>query len=196
MMPEPKVYTVDAARLPAQFPTHKHAPEFWEALGRTVGTFGFLEEILGKAIFALTGTRSITEEEAEAEFAKWISTLERALSDPLGGLIATYGAAVRASERPPISSLDGLLADLRAASAVRNALCHGSWGAPDQLGRSLPLYVSKKGEVFSDYVDVAYLEQVQACVVELTCAVMNTVTRMGFQFPGSRGPGVPILPAR
>ena len=37
------------------------------------------------------------------------------------------------------------------------------------------------------------LKQVQQHVTELTCAVMNTVTHMGWQFPGSPGPGNPIF---
>jgi hypothetical protein len=41
-------------KLPPSFPTQAHAPAFWEALGRAVATFGFLEETLGKAIFAFT----------------------------------------------------------------------------------------------------------------------------------------------
>ena len=34
------------------------SPQFWEQLGRTVATYGFLEEVLGKAIFAFTATRN------------------------------------------------------------------------------------------------------------------------------------------
>ena len=41
-------FDVDLDRLPANFPTHRHEAEFWEALGRGVATFGFLEEVLGK----------------------------------------------------------------------------------------------------------------------------------------------------
>lgn len=54
-----KGFVVDIDKLPANFPTHRHDPAFWEALGRTVATFGFLEEVLGKAIFAFTATRDI-----------------------------------------------------------------------------------------------------------------------------------------
>lgn len=81
--------------LPDNFPTHHHAGAFWEALGRTVATFGFLEETLAKAIFAFTGTREIPADEIEEEFEKWLSTLQKAVSDPLGGLIDAYGKAVR-----------------------------------------------------------------------------------------------------
>jgi len=53
---------VDAAQLPESFPTHRHHPRFWEALGRVVGTFGFLKQTLGKAIFAITATTEFSEE--------------------------------------------------------------------------------------------------------------------------------------
>lgn len=52
-------FAVDPDRLPANFPTHRHEAEFWEALGRGVATFGFFEEVLGKAIFSVTATRQI-----------------------------------------------------------------------------------------------------------------------------------------
>jgi hypothetical protein len=83
-------------RLPDHFPTQLHSGAFWEQLGRTVATFGFLEDTLGRAIFALSGTvRYVENEIDEAALAKWLSTLERALADPLGGLIDAYGKAAR-----------------------------------------------------------------------------------------------------
>ena len=190
---QPKRYVVDHTKLPMGYPTHKHSAEFWEALGRTIATFGFLEEILGKAIFSFTATRQFREDEIEAEFEKWLPTLEKALSDPLGGLIGSYGRAVRANSSATISNLDELLEDLHAASTIRNVLCHGSWRAPDNQGRSIPLFVDRKKQVFQDAIDVAYLLRVQRHVAQLVCAVIDTVTDMGWQFPGSRGPGNPIL---
>ena len=56
---------IDKSHLPDAFPTRLLAASFWEQLGRVVGTFGALEEVLGKAIFALTGTRRIEEAEAQ-----------------------------------------------------------------------------------------------------------------------------------
>jgi|GEM_PF-3458854 len=81
--------------LPENFPRHRHAGAFWEALGRTIAAFGFLEETIAKAIFAFTGTREIPADKIEAEFEKLLSTLQKALSDPLGGLIEAYGKAAR-----------------------------------------------------------------------------------------------------
>src|SRR5947209_8488671 len=88
-------FQADFDKLPVQFPTHLHPAEFWEALGRVVATFGFLEETLGKAIFSFTATLQYPETEIQAAYEKWLPTLQRALSDPLGGLIDSYGKAVR-----------------------------------------------------------------------------------------------------
>ena len=185
-------YIVQREGLPADFPTHLHAPAFWEELGRTVATFGFLEETLGKAIFAFSGTREVDEEDVERELEGWSTTLERALSDPLGGLIDLFGKTLRENKRATISNANELIGDLRKAAAVRNVLCHGSWRLPDASGASVPLFVNKRMDVFVSRVDLAYLRQTRAHVVDLVCSVIDTVTHMGYQFPGSRGPGTPI----
>lgn len=90
--PDIKRFVVDASRLPLQFPTHKHPAEFWESLDRTVATFGFLEQTLGKAIFSFSAARQFPEQELEVEFERWLPTLERALSNPLGSLIVIFSS--------------------------------------------------------------------------------------------------------
>jgi hypothetical protein len=189
-------FLVNIAGLPESFPTHLHPSEFWEELGRAVATFGFLEEALGKAIFSFTATRDYPEIELTTAYEKWLPTLQRALSDPLGGLIGSYANAVRNHGKATISNLDDLLGNLRKASAVRNVLCHGSWRPPDAHGRSVPLFVNRNDEIFETPIDVAFLRRTRAHVVELVCAVVNTVTHMGWQFPGSSGPGVAIISQR
>ena len=186
---EAKGYIIDQAGLPVGYPTHAHDPGFWEALGRAVATFGFLEEVLLRAIFALTVTTPYKESELEAAYAAWLPKITRSLSDPLGNLIDTYGKAAREHPDARVEGLDDLLADLRAACKTRNAICHGSWHAPDSEGRSVPFYVNKQGEKFETAVDCAFLDQLQKAVAGLACAVINTVTHMGWQFPGSGGPG-------
>jgi hypothetical protein len=187
-------FVVDLDNLPRLYPTNRHSPMFWEALGRTVATFGFLEEVLGKAIFALTATTPRSESEIETAFKNWLPTLQRALTDPLGGLIDSYGKALRDNPTATADNLDKILCDLRAASIIRNALCHGSWGAPDAEGRSLPLFVNKQQMVWDTPIDIPFLEQTQKAVAELACAVVSTITLMGWQFPGmSRGPGKVIF---
>lgn len=187
-----KQFFIDHRKLPALYPTDSHSAEFWEALGRTVATYGFLEETLGKAIFAFTGMRSIPKEKADEELSKWLLKLQSALSDPLGNLIDAFGKAVRDHGGATVTNLDEIIEELRKISAIRNVLCHASWRSPDERGRSVPFFVDKRQQVFSTEVDVAYLQQAQRHVVELTCDVINTVTQMGWQFPGSNGPGKPI----
>jgi len=186
---EVKRYVIDQARLPAGYPTHAHDPSFWESLGRAVATFGFLEEVLLKAIFVFTVTTPYEEGELEAAYAAWLPKMTRSLSDPLSNLIDTYGKAVREHPSAHIECLDDLLVDLRAACKTRNALRHGSWHVPDSARRSVPFYVNRLGEMFETAVDCAFLDQLQRAVADLSCAVMNTVTYMGWQFPGSGGPG-------
>lgn len=188
-----KRFIVDKGNLPSLFPTHLHSAMFWENLGRTIATFGFLEEVLGKAIFAFTATTRYPESEVEAAYEKWLPTLERALIDQLAKLIDAYGKAVRNNSEATITNLDDLLNELRKASVIRNVLCHGSWPAPDASGKSLPLFVNRQTMVWDTPIDTPYLEQTQKAVAELTCEVINTVTHMGWQFPGSRGPGKTVF---
>jgi hypothetical protein len=182
-------YVINRAGLPAHYPTHVHAPAFWEALGRAVATFGFLEEVLLKAIFAITATTPYEEDKIESAYKTWVPTLTRSLSDPLGNLTDTYGKAVRSHANSNIENFDTLLDDLRKACKIRNAICHGSWGIPDSVGLSVPFYVNRQGEIFDTPIDIAFLTQLREATTDLACTVIDTVTHMGWQFPSSNGPG-------
>jgi hypothetical protein len=194
MRPSDSGSIVDVGSLPDFFPTHRHTSAFWEALGRTVGTFGFLEEILAKAIFALTATTEIPGDRIDEEFERWGSKLERAISDPMGPLIDTYAKALTAHSDATIENQEQLIEDLRYAARIRNVLCHGSWGVPDVSGRSVPLFVDKKLQKFDTAIDAEKLDRIRTGAVELACSVISSVTHMGWQFPGSSGPGERIWP--
>lgn len=183
---------VDFGSLPAGFPTHRHVPAFWEALGRAVATFGYLEETLAKAIFAFTGMRQYPEHEAAARLDAWLPQLKRALSAPLGQLIDLYAGAVKDFEAVPLG-FDNLIVEMRTAASIRNVLCHGSWRSPDADGYSLIQFMRRDDMLFDTPVDLAFLYQVQSATSSLAVAVVNTVTTMGWQFPGSNGPGRPIM---
>lgn len=183
---------IDLDGLPDKFPTHRHDAAFWEGLGRSVATFGFLEEILAKAIFAFTATRPYDEAEIQQAYDAWLPKLERTLVDPLGNLIDAYGKAVRDHPDATIANLDHLMSDLRKASEMRNILCHGSWRPPTADEASVPFFVNRKKLVVDTAMNHDFLTQVQRHVAELACAVMNTVTHMGWRFPGSGGPGKAI----
>lgn len=189
-MSDKKKYYYLAKDLPENFPTHRHEPLFWEQLGRTVATFGFLEEVLGKAIFSFTAKTPYSDNEIEEAYKKWLPQLEKALTDQLYNLTKVYGQAVQNHPDSNIEYLDDLLKKLKEASGIRNVLCHGSWSLPNSEGASTPLFVRSRDKmVFSTEVDCAYLKQVQRHVTELICLVMSSVTQMGWQFPGGNGPG-------
>lgn len=179
-------------KMPPMYPTHRHPPEFWEHLGRTVATFGFLEEILGKAIFALTATRRYSPDEIDTAYQAWLPKLEHALTDTLFKLADDFGKA--AKEHPDLSleNVDELVEKIKSSSQYRNTLCHGSWRTPDANGASRPFFVNRKKEVFETPIDIALLIQIQAHVAELSCNVVDTISHMGWRFPGSNGPGKPI----
>lgn len=180
---------IDRDTLPALYPTHAHPGPFWEQLGRTVGAFGFLEEVLGKAIFAFTAIRNFSEDEIENAYKAWLPKLEKALSDQLCQLVKIYGTAVKESQHSTVENIDELVQAIKDAAKVRNILCHASWRVPDEEGGSLPFFVSFKNEVCETKFDIASLRQIQYHVRELACAVIDSVAQTGYAFPGGIGPG-------
>ncbi|MBZ0151208.1 MAG: hypothetical protein K8J09_06710 [Planctomycetes bacterium] len=193
----PPSFLVDRSNLPPRYPTHLHDEAFWCSLGRAVATFGFLEEMLKKAVYALTGSCAAPTDEdaAKAAVEEWGELLGRALVNPLNPVIDTFAKAAKDHPEQRLQNLDEFVRNLRAAARIRNVICHGSWNAPDANGASRPFYVTgKPGEqqVFETPITVAWLDQLQAHTCELACEVVNTVTHMGYQFPGSNGPGRPL----
>jgi hypothetical protein len=176
---------VDRRALPALFPTHEHSPQFWEQLGRTVATFGFLEEILGKAIFAFTGTRMYRADEIEDAVKAWAPKLERALKDPLKLLADSYGRAAKENQNAKVENVDELIRSIKDAADVRNILCHASWRPPDAEGKSLPFFVNRRNEEVETKMDIQDLCRIQDHAASLAYAVIDTVTQMGWNFPGS-----------
>ena len=184
---------VNLDALPAKYPTNIHEADFWESLGRAVATFGFLEFILKRAIFALTATRQYEEAEIEQAYNNWIRSLESVFTAPLGSLIDSYGRAVRDHPDKIISNLDDLLNDLKKISEMRNVLCHGCWELPNLEGAALPYFANRKKLIVDTAMNCQYIDQVQRVTAEVSCEVISTVTRMGWRFPGSSGPGKSIM---
>lgn len=180
---------VDIDKLPKNYPTHMHEPLFWESLGRVVGTFGHLEEVLKKAILIFTGTKEYSEDELEEDLIKWTLTLEKTLTNPLGNLIDSYGKSVREHPKSKIENIEDLLSQLKETAKIRNVICHSSWGLPNSQGATTPFFVNKKKEVFQTEVDALFLPQLQKDITKLIVEIINTVTYMGWQFPGTNGPG-------
>ena len=190
----PNCYVIDRDELDPDFPTQFQSTELWEELGRTVSSFGFLEEMLGKAIYALTGTEEFDPEGAPEAFNNWIKTLEKALTGTLGALIIRYAQALSENQRTKGNDCSDQIAGLEQAKDIRNALCHGSWGKPDHEGRTVPKFVNRKLAIFELPVDCDFLRQTRAALRHMICDVLDSVTSVGYQFPGSSSPGEQLWP--
>jgi hypothetical protein len=189
-----KGHIIDRDKLHGDFPTQFHDSELWEELGRTVATFGFLEEMLGKAIYALTGAKEFDPEGDPEAFNEWIKTLEKALTDQLGGLIISYERALAENQWTKGHDYSAQIAELQQAKDIRNALCHGSWDKPDSQGRTVPKFVNRKLNVFDTAIDVQFLKQTRSGLRHIICNVLDSVTSVGNQFPGSGSPGEQLWP--
>jgi len=188
---EIKRYVVNMDILPELYPTDKYSAQFWEHLGRAVATFSFLEGILKRAIFAFTATRRYdSAEEAEAAYETWLLQLQQVLSDQLWKLAEKYGEAVRNNADSTILNVQALVDEIKVAAKIRNVLCHGAWlNIPDEEGKAVPFFVNKNNKKCAMPIGIDYLRNVQQRITKLACIVINSVTHMGWQFPGSTGPG-------
>lgn len=188
---------IDRNNLPKMFPTHRHDPKFWEHLGRAIASFGFLEDTLKKAYFSFTGTTLVAREDAEKAVKQWGRKLEKIMTMQLWNLADEFEQAATANPSNSTENIGELVADIKKAAELRNILCHGSWMLPNNEGKSVPRFSKKDratGKIvqFADKIGIDFLLQVQAHVTDLICSVIDTVTHMGYQFPGGAGPGKPI----
>lgn len=100
--------------------------------------------MLGKAIFAFTATTEFNEKDAAEYLAKWDKQLHQALTDTLWPLAEVYGKVVREHQESDFKNVDELVDDIKKASKIRNALCHGSWHAPDASGATDLYYAAQR----------------------------------------------------
>jgi hypothetical protein len=150
--------------------------------------------MLGKAIFALTGAKEFDPAADPEAFNAWIKTLEKALTDQLGGLIICYETALSENQRTQSNDYSNQIAGLKSAKDIRNALCHGSWGKPDEEGLTVPKFVNKRLEIFETPIGIAFLQQTRSALRDIICDVLDTVTSVGYRFPGSESPGEQLWP--
>ena len=120
------------------WPLRHGRSEFWEALGRTVATFGYLEDILARACYCLAaGTERFGPEPAdidEGHFRKWLGTLDRSLTDGMGALTRRLEEVLKEDNRIPHCARTELIEQLDELRSWRNAICHGSWSFLNEDG--------------------------------------------------------------
>lgn len=158
-----------------------------------MATFGYLEEVLAFAIFAFSSERRFPDLEVGKRFDEWLPEFVKDLQETLPTLIEKYRVAVQQNQRVNFFGLDEVIEQMRTIVHLRNALCHASWKRPDAEGRSFPLFIRRSGEMLDGPIDVSFLKQTQLATADMARVVIETVTRMGWQFPGIPSPGEPLI---
>ncbi|WP_444454006.1 hypothetical protein ACTTAI_02475 [Rhodobacter capsulatus] len=183
---------LDIDQMPEAWPTNRLSSEFWAELGRTVATFGFLEECLSKAYFALSARTPCLPENAEQAVADWQKTLEQAVSEPLGKRIQLFEKACRSHPDVDPEKHERLFVELGRGKELRDVICHASWSNCTSSCSAYPLFVSRKMNVLQQEINIGFLQTTRRATAEQILGVINVVTMLGYRFPGTNGPGEDI----
>lgn len=138
--------------------THYRLPrDFAGALGHAVAGFGWLEEVMKRAIYALDRAR-LADDLSDAELQRWLRKMGDIADDSMGTLVEQFDAALR--RHPGVAGRDALNDRLLAIKLMRNLLCHASWRPTDRAGRWHPAFVNTRGEVFPDDMGIEDLDRI------------------------------------
>lgn len=133
--------------------THYLLPEdFAAALGQAVATFGWLEEVLKRALYSLERVR-MAKDVTLLDLGRWRHHMAEIADDSLGTLIEQLDGALR--RHPGIHDRDSLNDGLVTLKQQRNLLCHASWSPAEQKGRWKPAFVAMKGEAVPEDMSAA-----------------------------------------
>ena len=161
---------------PPNWPTHKGCEALWEELGRTVATFGMLEDTLARAYFHITGQQEPIEGvDPKEQLEAWAADLTGRLPETLKPLADRMKAAWKA--------LDGELTEGRAAMAneikvladERNRLCHGAWIAFEHPDRGTVRYFPRNFDVGDVFLDTRSVEDIAEVRRRVTALILEII---------------------
>lgn len=165
------------ARIGAPPETHYDLPaELAAALGQCVASFGWLEEIIKRTIYALDRARladDLTEEELQA----WLARIGGIADDSMGTLIEQLDAAMR--RHPGLRDRNKITDRLGEIRLERNLLCHASWRPTERKTHWHPAFVSSRGEVQRQPLSVEDLERIREATVEVGARVLRVMRATG-----------------
>lgn len=130
------------------------APSVWHELpeplaveiGWAVASFGHLEDMLKRAIFALD-RRRLPASIHDSDFRNWLRRMDHVAADSLGTLIERLDRTLLREGRTDPE----LIGQLDEVKSWRNLLCHANWrplGAAWQ-----PVFANTRGEIFDSPLD-------------------------------------------
>ncbi len=190
-----KIINIEA--IPNNFPTHKHESEFWECLGRTVATLGFLEEVLKKAILVFNNRELSVYEfnslntgnfpnELEQEIERFNKMIMKSSKSSLGWLKDEFVKSAKKHYKTEDGEkhIDSIYNKLDKIQELRNPICHGSWQLPDKQGNSKLFFFNRKHETLETAINIDILKQMQKHTAEVACEIINSVSEAELPYPG------------
>lgn len=143
------------------------APAVWHELpaplaaelGQTIASFGHVEDMLKRAIFALDRHR-LPGRLAEGEFRAWLRRMDHVAADSLGTLIERLE---RTLARENVADPE-LLGQLDEIKTWRNLLCHAAW--TPVAGGWQPRFANTQGEIFDRTLDAGDLSAIRAMTLD------------------------------
>lgn len=156
-------------------------------LGQCVANFGWLEEIIKRAIYALDRAR-LADDLTQTELATWLDHIGQIADDSLGTLIDQLGAAIR--RHPGLRDRDAIIDRLADLRHYRNLLCHASWRPTERPGHWHPAFVAARGEINEGPMSVTDLDRVRQETVDLGAMVLQVMRATGVtgRWAGDDGP--------
>jgi len=109
-------------------PIHDPSSALWEQIGRTVASFGMLEDLLPRALYIITGHRRIDhEEDGKLQVSAWCAQLIKSMSDTLGGLAHSLEAAWNVRDGELLPKNAEVVRQMRELTTIRNRVCHAAY---------------------------------------------------------------------
>ena len=138
---------------------HPLPPALAAELGWTIASFGHVEDMLKRAIFAMD-RRRLPSAIGESDFRAWLRRMDHVAADSLGTLIERME---RTLARENIADPD-LLGQLDEIKTWRNLLCHAAW--QPVAGGWQPRFANTQGEIFEQTMDASDLAAIRAMTLD------------------------------